>query len=227
MMHVPKILEEPYFVKPSWPTMIFSYEWRDFEHHKDALKEFIYKEYEKQDKDIDSEVAPNIKAGMIESKFDFLEKDHPSVKALKNFCLDSLFTMFVRDIKPFYDIIPPERFLIDIAESWYHIANNKAYHGVHTHPGMHWAGIFYIQTDECDRESGNGTNTFYNYAAAIGSTGLGQEHWAKWNAWVPDLKDGTLILFPTHVPHDAAQYEGEEDRIVVAFNSRIDYPNIE
>lgn len=227
-MYVPKIIQEPHFVRPCWPTMIFSYKWDDFKYHKDDLIEFIYKEYENQNQDIDSEVAPNIKQGLIESKFDFLEKEHPSVKLLKDFCVDSLFTMFVRDIKPYYpDIETPQEFLIDISESWYHIANNKAYHGVHKHPGMHWAGIFQIQTEECNRMTGNGTNTFYNYASAIGSTGLGQEFWSKWDGWTPDPEEGTLLIFPTHVPHDASQYEGEQDRIVVAFNSRIDYVNIE
>ena len=56
-----------------WPTFTFHYKYKNFEKIQADLVEDIYKQVEKQETDIDSQVAIQAKHNLLESKFNFLQ----------------------------------------------------------------------------------------------------------------------------------------------------------
>ena len=206
-----------------WPTLVFTYEYEKYWQDKNSLVEEIYAESNKQDKDIDSNVAPTIKNNLKESKFDFLNRDNPATKKLRQFFEQSLAHLITQALPASgYYNLTDDKIGCRIKESWYHIANNNARHGIHTHPNTSWAGIFYVQTGDCNIETLNGINTMFNFNVEHiqgdpGAEWVGQPS----HSFVP--KEGQLLLFPGWIPHEATPYTGDKDRIVVSANCNFYY----
>ena len=206
-----------------WPTLVFTYEYEKYWQDKNSLVEEIYAESNKQDKDIDSNVAPNIKNNIKESKFDFLAKEKTNIKKLRLFFEQSLSHLITQALPAsgFYNLTD-NKIGCSIKESWYHIANNNGRHGVHIHPNTSWAGIFYAQTGDCDIDTLNGINTMFNFnlTSIQGDPGV---EWTGQPSCCFKPKEGQLLLFPGWVPHEATPYKGEKDRIVVSANCNFYY----
>ena len=206
-----------------WPTLVFTYEYERFWQDKNALLDEIYEEANKQETDIDSNVAPKIKNNIKESKFDFLSRDKPAIKHLRVFFEQSLSHLITQALPSsgHYDLTD-EKIGCSIRESWYHIANNDGRHGVHTHPNTSWAGIFYAQTGDSNVDNLNGINTMFNFNLTTIQGDPGTE-WTGQQSVSFKPKEGQLLLFPGWIPHEATPYAGEKDRIIVSANSNFYY----
>tara|TARA_S200000501_G_scaffold307573_1_gene296751 strand:- start:398 stop:1048 length:651 start_codon:yes stop_codon:yes gene_type:complete len=207
-----------------WPTYIFTYEYKDFQSDlKDELVAEIYKQAEKQRKDINSGVAESLKSNLKESHFSFFNSHKEPIVKLKQFFIDSLNNMISVEL-PKVDAWKPTRELEPkIFDSWYHIANNGGFHDVHLHSRTSWAGIFYVQSDECTFEGLNGINNFFNFDTNKNILDAGAEWTERLGHFRAEPKEGNLILFPGWVPHNATPYKGNQDRIVVSVNTQILY----
>ena len=100
---------------------------------------------------------------------------------------------------------------ITFTESWFHVAKKGGYHNFHFHRDAPLAGIFYIQSGNC--EIGNRwLNPFPGYL---------DKHSSKWCSqnFNTTFKPGQLILFPGWLLHSAVPHESDELRIVLAFNT--------
>lgn len=204
-----------------WPTFTFHYKYKDFEKIQADLVADIYKQVQKQETDIDSQVATNAKHNLLESKFNFLETNTPSIQNLNQFFNESLLHVMHEGLPSTGYWKPQRNMECVIGESWYHITKQNGYHKLHTHPGSSWASIFYIQTSEC--EVHNGSNTWYNHNMHQNAKDDGGE-WNYMNSsYVIPPRDGHLIVFPAWLPHDAVPYRGTEDRIVVSANVNFFY----
>lgn len=209
-----------------WPTYMFRYRYRDWPYDKKKLVDCIREEEKKQEKDIDSNVALGVKsAGLKESKFDFLQKgnEYPILKKYSEFFSEALANVVLHAL-PSADqrlALPPHIKGVKpvIFESWYHVTNSSGAHGVHCHPGSSWAGIFYVQASECKEL--NGVNRWLNIDSNRGPGDLGSYWWNTEAVYSFYPEEGTLILFPSWLWHEATPYVGKEDRICIAFNSVI------
>jgi hypothetical protein len=90
---------------------------------------------------------------------------------------------------------------------WFHKTNDAGYHDVHIHQNTEYACIFCIDAAECDIDTKNGVNRFYDFSDP-------EEIHMK--DIVPI--DGQLVYFHGLVPHSALPYSGETDRIVMGIN---------
>ena len=160
---------------------------------------------------IESNVAPNIKHNLVESKFNFLNGDAMIIKDTKNW-IDGC-------IKQTINTIQMESIDYDITykESWYHVTKTNGMHESHIHPGCSWCCIYYLQSGDL----GSGETVFEN---PVKSTYIdrGNLYLNNMSQYRVKPQDGLLVIFPSFLSHYQAMYKGTEDRIVVAFNASID-----
>lgn len=211
-----------------WPTHMFRYRYRDWPYDKQKIVDCIRSETDKQSKDIDSDVAIGVKTlGLKESKFDFLEKgdEYPIIEKLNKFFTEAIANV-VLDALPNADerlALPKHVTKINpvIFESWYHVTNKGGAHGAHCHPGASWAGIFYVQSKECKMNNLNGVNRWFNIDSNRGPGDLGSYWWNSDSIYGVPPEEGTLVLFPAWLWHEVTAYVGDEDRIIISFNSAV------
>ena len=173
-----------------------------------VLKSYILS---KETKGIESEVAPDIKHNLVESKFDFLYEKIRKVEDTK--------LWIDKCLKETINTIQMENIDYDITynESWYHITKTNGMHESHIHPSCSWCGVYYIQSGDGD----SGNTVFEN---PIRSTYIDRGNQYLNNLSTVRIKpqDGLLVIFPSYLNHYQALYKGTEDRIVIAFNASID-----
>lgn len=214
---------EPQTMTAAWPTLFFSYKYKNYQQNKDKLLDLIYDMSNKQNEDIDSGVSASLKSNLKESKFNFLETQTPEVQDLKLFfnnCISNIMThglsstgLFSLDqnVKP----------AVQIKESWYHITNDNGSHGFHIHPGYSWGAIFYLQSSECSTRTSNGINRFYNMNTVAGANDLGSQWWEQHMFLDAEPEEGTVFIFPAWIPHEATKYNGAEDRVIISVNTNV------
>tara|TARA_Y100000385_G_scaffold248101_1_gene268631 strand:+ start:415 stop:1143 length:729 start_codon:yes stop_codon:yes gene_type:complete len=208
-----------------FPQFAFTFRYRDWPFDKKLIMDAIYDSVDKQEKDIDSDIAPNAKTkGLKESKFDFVDRgdEYPVLDKVKNFFEQAVLEV-VHHALPHEGKEYEMPFGLDvecvIQDSWYHVTNDLGSHGVHSHGGSSWSGIFYINTKECDIDTGNGINKFYNVHSVNGQGDAGSMWYTQNNVFSLQPKEGMLIVFPSWIHHDGTAYQGKEDRVLISFNS--------
>ena len=160
---------------------------------------------------IESNVAPNIKHNLVESKFNFLNGNAMIVKDTKNW-IDGCIKQTINTIQ-----MESVNYDITYKESWYHVTKTNGMHESHIHPGCSWCGIYYLQSGDL----GSGETVFEN---PVKSTYIdrGNLYLNNMSQYRVKPQDGLLVIFPSFLSHYQAMYKGTEDRIVVAFNASID-----
>ena len=96
--------------------------------------------------------------------------------------------------------------------SWFHVTKKGGFHSMHMHPNTPLAGIFYVK--DGNSEIGNSwINPVSGYI----------DFSSKWcnHSYESKFVPGRLILFPGWVLHSALPHDGNDLRIVIAFNSTI------
>jgi len=194
-----------------FPVCIFEFDWPEYNQHKASLVQYCH-DLEKTS----TEVAPTAKRNLFESKFNFLDSDNTEVKALADFCYESLWQVAV-DMNQHTWGNNFEKSLL-IHESWCHITESGGYHDIHRHPGASWCGIFYLEPSESDKKTRNGVNRFYNDVINLHAD-AGTTYMESYVDVEPTA--GKLVIFPAHIAHSALTYIGSTPRVVVAFNARV------
>ncbi|MDT8344152.1 MAG: putative 2OG-Fe(II) oxygenase [Thermohalobaculum sp.] len=122
--------------------------------------------------------------------------------------------------------VAPERLRVTFNESWFHVTRSGGFHDVHVHGNCSWCGIYYLRSAAAaparDGSAGNGINRFYSpmmrggVLRDFGNSYLGRDY--------VDIepRNGRLVIFPAHLLHSALPYVGDEERIILSFNSRTD-----
>jgi uncharacterized protein (TIGR02466 family) len=103
------------------------------------------------------------------------------------------------------------------AEAWANVSPAGAYNKSHVHGGAFWSGVYYVRAPESD----SGQLLLHDprmpalrmYAPMLRFKGAGTEQVAKIKP-----KSGMLVMFPSWLLHSVEPWDGEGDRISVAFN---------
>jgi uncharacterized protein (TIGR02466 family) len=189
---------------------------------KDELIKLVYADANSSSIQVKSDVAQGAKLNLQESELDFLDRDDANIQTLNSFVSELIATVAAEVNNGFW----PEHAQADatIIESWYHITKNGGYHDAHSHPNCSWCGIYYLEPGETDFASKNGLNRFYDPRAnADHYLDAGSQYLNSTGIWDIEPVAGQVIIFPSYLKHSALPYFGDKDRIVIAFNARVDF----
>jgi len=157
---------------------------------------------------------------VFESDFQLFQVAEPAVQKLKQFCWSSLLGMIAELSK--YDE-PTTRRLLIYSDSWFHVTRRGGFFGLHNHPMASWSGVYCVAPGSHDSDKpDSGLLSFLNPAT------VGAMYMDAANARIQPpfghgirhvrFEPGQLVLFPSWVMHDVKPFEGEGERITVAFN---------
>ena len=152
---------------------------------------------------------------VFESNFGLFRSNERCLQQLKEFCWRHLIK-FVCDLNG-YDDAMRSRLLI-YSDAWFHVTRRGGFFGLHNHPNASWSGVYCVDPGQ----RGSGLLTFLNPMLAS-SMYLDAANASLRGAFASgvrqiDLEPGQLVLFPSWVLHDVKPYEGDGERITVAFN---------
>ena len=102
---------------------------------------------------------------------------------------------------------------LKVTQSWVNFSEKGTMHTTHTHPNSIFSGIFYFHTDSRSpqiyfhRESPN--NYHYDGETSLYASNI--------TAFRPPV--GSLLIFPSSLPHSVGINESDEPRISLSFNT--------
>ncbi|MGH8224048.1 MAG: 2OG-Fe(II) oxygenase family protein [Woeseiaceae bacterium] len=123
-------------------------------------------------------------------------------------CIHGTAQTVLRFLKVGYDAI-------EITGCWANINTPGAAHGMHSHPNNYLSGIYYVRT-----HPGADTVNFHDPRPQSGIIRPPVTELTSQNTdqVVVLVSDGTLLMFPSYLPHSVAANESESPRISVSFN---------
>jgi uncharacterized protein (TIGR02466 family) len=207
---------------PLWGSELFIATLAEHSLIANPLTSLIYRHHALHKTAVASEVSVGAKQNLFESELDFLDGDDLDVQVLSQ----SLSTLIL-DIAAYAneghwpDDASAE---VTITESWYHLTQTGGYHDAHSHPNCSWCGIYYLDAGDSDFDRRSGVNRFYDprvnadHFLDAGSLYLNGQG-------IYDIQPvaGQVVIFPSYLKHSALPYFGSKDRVVVAFNARVDF----
>jgi uncharacterized protein (TIGR02466 family) len=157
---------------------------------------------------------------VFESEFQVFRWPEPCVQSLKQFCWNHMLQMIgaLND----YDGAVLERMLI-YCDSWFHITRRGGFFALHNHPNASWSGVYCVDPGQHDPDSQeSGLLSFVN-PALVSAMHMDAAMANLKGPFAPSirhvqLKAGQLVLFPSWILHDVKPFQGEGERITVAFN---------
>jgi uncharacterized protein (TIGR02466 family) len=159
-------------------------------------------------------------APVFESRFDLFRWPEKPVQQLKEFCWSELLRV-VCDLNG-YDARVRQQLLI-YNDAWFHVTRRGGFFGLHNHPNATWSGVYCVDPGRSDPDRpDSGALTFVspmlttNMHVDAGNARLS----GGFASGVRSLRmeTGQLVLFPSWVLHDVKPFEGNGERITVAFN---------
>jgi uncharacterized protein (TIGR02466 family) len=157
---------------------------------------------------------------VFESHFDLFRMPDPAVQELKDFCWSQLLALIGQLNR--YDLPTLHRMQI-YNDCWFHVTRRGGFFGLHNHPNASWSGVYCVDPGQSDPDrKDSGLLSFVNptiTSAMHMDAGIArmQLPYAHHVAHVR-LEAGQLVLFPSWVLHDVKPFEGEGERVTIAFN---------
>jgi uncharacterized protein (TIGR02466 family) len=149
------------------------------------------------------------------------------VQELKAFCWDQLLALVGR--LNGYDLPTLGRLQI-FNDCWFHVTRRGGFFGVHNHPNSAWSGVYCVDPGSHDPgKKESGLLSFVNpmlMNAMHMDPGV-QRMRLPYGGQVAglSLEPGQLVMFPSWVLHDVKPFEGEGERITVAWNAWFALPD--
>lgn len=107
-------------------------------------------------------------------------------------------------------------------EGWVNVSPTYAMNSPHDHPGAFWSGTYYVQVprpdDEADEQSG--AIEFIDPRGSIGTNARLETPFTRGRFTVRPVA-GTCLLWPGFLRHWVHPNRSSEERVTVAFNSRL------
>lgn len=206
-----------------WPTMVFRRKWADYATYVDALCDHLYAVQTQSKENIASGVAIASKSmdGLFESDFDLLEAQVEPIQRLRQWIVETV-AMAVGIANGHRG--DPNLIRVEFTESWCHISNQGGFHDAHYHGNCSWCGIFYVRSASCRPTdatgAGNGISRFYSPIPTGGAIQDFGGQYLSSNRIDVTPQDGLLILFPSYLLHSGLPYKGDDDRLLIAFNTK-------
>jgi uncharacterized protein (TIGR02466 family) len=159
-------------------------------------------------------------ASTFESRFDLFRDPAPSLQKLKDFCFSEMLRV-ICELNG-YDQAMRSQLLI-YNDAWFHVSRRGGFFGLHNHPNASWSGVYCVDPGRSDADrKESGALCFVNpvLQAAMHLDAGNARFSGAFAGGVRSLRmeAGQLVLFPSWVLHDVKPFEGEGERITVAFN---------
>jgi hypothetical protein len=190
------------------------------------LKDFIFAQ-EKTGTSGNPRPLTQRNAALFESHFNLFRCNDAAIQELKAFCWEQLYSLVGR--LNGYDL-PTLRRLQLFNDCWFHVTRRGGFFGLHNHPNASWSGVYCVDPGRNDTDKkDSGVLTFVN---PMITTSMYMDA-ATVNIQLPygyqianiRLEAGQLVLFPSWVLHDVKPFEGEGERITIAFNCWFTLPD--
>ncbi|MEN1727517.1 MAG: TIGR02466 family protein [Pseudomonadota bacterium] len=173
-----------------------------------------------------SNPEPRVKRNktLFESRFDLFDWPETCVQKLKEFCFAQLYRTIA-------ELNGYDRSMLSKmhygCESWFHLTRQGGYFAAHNHPLHSWSGVYCVRHDGDDPETDSGKLTFINpnYHGTM-YVDVATARLKRPFGGAPimmRLQPGQLVLFPSWLLHEVMPYDGDTERITVAFNVRFRY----
>ena len=157
---------------------------------------------------------------LFESSFDLFRWTDAPIQELKRFCWHHLMHMIGQLNE--YDEDTLRRVLI-YNDAWFHVTRRGGFFGLHNHPMASWSGVYCVSPGQHDADKpDSGLLSFLNPAVAS-TMYIDVANYSMKGAYASHIQNfrleaGQLLIFPSWVLHDVKPFEGEGERITVAFN---------
>jgi uncharacterized protein (TIGR02466 family) len=166
-------------------------------------------------------------AAMFESHFNFFRSSEPAVQELKSFCWTQLVSMV--GYLNAYDQPTLQRLQI-FNDCWFHVTRRGGFFGLHNHPNASWSGVYCVDPGRHDPDKkDSGLLSFVNpmiTSAMHMDAGIARMPLPYgYQVASVSLEAGQLVMFPSWVLHDVKPFEGEGERITIAFNCWFTLPD--
>jgi uncharacterized protein (TIGR02466 family) len=163
----------------------------------------------------------------FESHFDFFRNPEPAVQELKSFCWNQLLSLICRLNN--YDLQTLKKLQI-YNDCWFHVTRRGGFFGLHNHPNASWSGVYCVDPGRTDADKKNsGQLCFVNpmLTSAMYLDAANAKMQLPYSSQVANLSlaPGQLVLFPSWVLHDVKPFEGDGERITIAFNCWFTLPD--
>lgn len=158
---------------------------------------------------------------LFESNFRLFDWPQAPCARLRDFCMATLYRA-IGELNG-YD----QKMLMRLHvqhQSWFHITRRGGFFGAHNHAMHSWSGVYCVKHDGDDPESDSGRLTFINpQATSTMYLDMALANMKPPYAMSPRmlrLEPGQLVIFPSWMLHEVLPFDGEGERITVAFNAR-------
>jgi uncharacterized protein (TIGR02466 family) len=154
--------------------------------------------------------------GGFQTKEDLFQRDNPGVAALKPHIFSAMQEYAALTIRQELTQTPQKLDFI----LWGWAVSYKAGHtqGLHVHPNANVSGVYYVTAPPATLEPGDaGKISFYDPRPRATMAQLPFQATRHRIAPVP----GDMYLFPSWLEHSVSAFQGEGERICIAFNGKL------
>jgi len=166
-------------------------------------------------------------AAVFESHFNLFRDPDAAVQELKSFCWDQMLAVIGRLNR--YD--PPTLKRLQIYnDCWFHVTRRGGFFGVHNHPNASWSGVYCVdpgQHETAHKDSGllSFINPMITSAMHMDAGIANMQLPYGYQVASVSLEAGQLVIFPSWVLHDVKPFDGQGERITIAFNCWFTLPD--
>ncbi len=156
---------------------------------------------------------------VFESRFDLFRWTEKPVQQLKEFCWHEMLNVLCELNR--YDAAMRAQLLI-YNDAWFHVTRRGGFFSLHNHPNASWSGVYCVDAGTGDAEKRGGALTFVN-PTLMSTMHIDAGNVALAGAFASGIRTlrmepGQLVLFPSWVLHEVQPFDGDGERITVAFN---------
>jgi len=154
--------------------------------------------------------------GGFQTKDDLFQRDNPGIEILKKHIFTAVQDYAGQIVRQ--EVTRPPAQIDFILWGWavcYHAGHSQ---GLHVHPSANVSGVYYVAAPPQTLEQGGaGKISFYDPRPRATMTQLPFQATRHRVAPVP----GDMYLFPSWLEHSVSAFEGEGERICIAFNGKL------
>ena len=206
-----------------WPVQIGEFYNPEHDAIKNELLNF-FKEYENKY----PEGNPHRKAkgeyenyNLYESSYSVHQEKNSAFNKLLKFISQGFMAMSNNSNKKLIDNMEQKpKFNVEITESWFIRYNKGGVVFPHNHGGS-YSCVYYVQIGK-DSKKINGSTYFLKPYIAGSNIDFGSQTYSTDLTAIIEGQEGKLVVWPSYLYHGSHPYSGEENRIIVSANSKID-----
>lgn len=157
---------------------------------------------------------------VFESRFDLFRWSEKPVQQLKEFCWHEMLNVLCELNR--YDAAMRSQLLI-YNDAWFHVTRRGGFFSLHNHPNAAWSGVYCVDPGVRAGDKQEGAALTFVNPTLTSNMHVDAGNVALSGAFASGVRSlrmepGQLVLFPSWVLHQVTPFEGDGERITVAFN---------